>query len=185
MISKKQKLRKKYFQLRKRKYFEIKSNFFNPFITLIKKKYKKKKIKLSIYYPTSFEVNVFKIFQIKDFKNIELYLPVIYKNNFMKFHKWELHEVLSINKYGLLEPTRSNLIDIPDIIFVPLLAYDNQKNRLGYGGGFYDRYLKKYLKKNRNIITIGIAFSFQNCGKVPTSNHDVKLNYILSEKGMI
>ena len=69
MISKKEKLRKKYFQLRKRKYFEIKSNFFNPFISLIKKKYTKKRIKLSIYYPTSFEVNVFKIFQIKDFKS--------------------------------------------------------------------------------------------------------------------
>ena len=59
-----------------------------------------------------------------------------------------------------------------------------KKNRLGYGKGFYDRYLKKYLKKNNNILTIGIAFSFQKYHTLPTSNKDVNLNYILTEKGI-
>ena len=59
-----------------------------------------------------------------------------------------------------------------------------KKNRLGYGGGFYDRYLNKYLKNNKNIITIGIAFSFQKQNKLPTDKNDVKLNYILNEKGI-
>ena len=69
-------------------------------------------------------------------------------------------------------------------MLVPLLAYDNKKNRLGYGKGFYDRYLKKYLKKYKNILTIGIAFSFQKHHKLPVFNNDVKLNYILTEKGI-
>ena len=68
-------------------------------------------------------------------------------------------------------------------MLVPLLAFDNQKNRLGYGKGYYDRYLNKYLKKNKNILTIGVAFSFQKHNKLPTSNNDVKLNYVLTEKG--
>ena len=69
-------------------------------------------------------------------------------------------------------------------ILVPLLAFDKKKNRVGYGKGYYDRYLSKYLKKNKNIITIGVAFSFQKYHKLPFSSFDVKLNYILTEKGL-
>ena len=69
----------------------------------------------------------------------------------------------------------------PDIILVPLLAFDSKKVRLGYGKGFYDR----YLKKNKKILTVGIAFSFQRHHKLPTNNNDIKLDYILTEKGII
>ena len=55
------------------------------------------------------------------------------------------------------------------------MAYDRYHNRLGYGKGYYDRFLEDYLKKKRNIITIGLAFSFQKYKKIPTSNHDVNL----------
>ena len=78
-----------------------------------------------------------------------------------------------------------NLVDAEDVAQeVFLRAYDNLNNRLGYGGGFYDRYLNKYLKSNNNILTIGIAFSFQKYHKLPVSIEDVKLNYILTEKGI-
>ena len=60
-----------------------------------------------------------------------------------------------------------------------------EKNRLGYGGGYYDRYLNKFLKKNNNILTVGIAFSFQKHHKIPTNKEDVKLKYILTEKGYL
>ena len=72
---------------------------------------------------------------------------------------------------------------IPDIILVPLLVFDKAKYRLGYGKGFYDRYLNKYLKKFKNILTVGVAFSFQKYHKLPVNNRDVKLNFILTEKG--
>ena len=63
---------------------------------------------------------------------------------------------------------------------VPLLAYDKFKNRLGYGKGYYD----KFLKKKKNILTIGLAFSFQKFNKIKISKFDVKLNNILTEKGI-
>ena len=69
-------------------------------------------------------------------------------------------------------------------MLVPLLAYDNKKNRLGYGKGFYDRYLAKYLKEYKNITTIGIAFSFQKHHKLPVSTTDIKLDYIMTERGI-
>jgi len=109
---------------------------------------------------------------------------VLKVNNEMHFHEWEKNNVLQINQFGMLEPVILSNHIVPDIMLVPLLAYDNQNNRLGYGGGFYDRYLNKYLKTNNNILTIGIAFSFQKHHKLPVSNNDIKLNYILTEKGI-
>jgi len=180
----KDRLRKKYFFIRKKKYFEIKSSFFNPLIKLIKKKYKKRHVSLSSYYPASFEVNTLKLFETALINKLRIFLPVLKGNNTMHFHEWKKNDVLKINQFGMLEPALLLGHIVPDVMLVPLLAYDRKNNRLGYGGGFYDRYLNKYLKTNNNILTIGIAFSFQKHHKLPVSNNDVKLNYILTEKGI-
>ena len=84
----------------------------------------------------------------------------------------------------MLEPLITKNPLIPDLMLVPLLAFDSNYNRLGYGKGFYDKFLNKYLKYNKNILTIGVAFSFQKYNKLPASKHDVKLNYILTENGL-
>ena len=183
MISK-DKLRKKYYLIRRKKYFEIKENFFDPFIKLIKKKCKKKCINLSSYYPSSFEVNTLKIFEANIKKKVRIFLPALRGKNSMNFYQWKNNEVLKVNKYGLLEPFIQSHHIVPDVMLVPLLSYDKNKNRLGYGKGFYDRYLKKYLTRYKNILTIGIAFSFQKHHTLPVVNNDVKLNYILTEKGI-
>ena len=181
----KYRLRKKYFFIRKKKYFEIKSSFFNPLIKLIKKKYKKKYVNLSSYYPASFEANTLKLFETGFINKLRIFLPVLKENNAMHFYEWKKNDVLKINQFGMLEPAILSNHIVPDIMLIPLLAYDNQNNRLGYGGGFYDRYLNKYLKTNNNILTIGIAFSFQKHHRIPVINNDVKLNYILTEKGIL
>ena len=176
-------VRKKYYILRKKKYYEINKYFFNPLLDLIKSKYKKKKFKLALYYPSSFEVNVLKLLEINYISNQNLLLPVIEENNSMNFFSWKKNETLKVNRYGMLEPIKSYQ-NVPNIMLVPLLTYDKDKYRLGYGKGFYDRYLNKYLKKFKNILTIGVAFSFQKYNKLPINNMDVKLNYILTEKGI-
>ena len=180
----KDRLRKKYYSIRKKKYFEINPNFFYPLIKLILNKYYKKKFNLSIYYPSSFEVNVLQLFEFKLINKVKIFLPVVKKDNLMNFYLWKNKDVLKINKYGMLEPFVQLNQTIPHIMLVPLLAYDNKKNRLGYGKGFYDKYLKKYLKRYKNILTIGVAFSFQRYHKLPVSYNDVKLNHILTEKGI-
>ena len=68
----------------------------------------------------------------------------------------------------------------PDIILVPLVAFDKYKFRLGYGGGYYDRYIRK-IKKIKKILTIGMAFSFQKVKKLPVNTYDEKLDFILTE----
>ena len=95
-------------------------------------------------------------------------------------NKW----YITSNKFGIPEPFKSEIIR-PNVILVPLLAYDNNKNRLGYGKGFYDKCLNKLIKENKKILTVGIAFSFQKYNNLPNNNKDFKLNYIISEKGII
>ena len=68
----------------------------------------------------------------------------------------------------------------PDIILVPLLAFDRHKFRLGYGGGYYDRYIQK-IKNIKKILTIGMAFSFQEVAKLPINKYDKKLDFIFTE----
>ena len=182
----KDRLRKKYFLKRKNNYFDIKPAFFNPLIKLIRKNYNNKKnINLSLYYPASFEVNVMKLYETEIVKKLKTSLPVLVDNNSMRFYKYKKNDVLQINKFGMLEPAKFLNHIVPDIILVPLLAFDNHNNRLGYGKGFYDWYFNKFLKINNNILSIGIAFSFQKYHKLPVSSNDVKLNYILTEQGIL
>ena len=85
-----------------------------------------------------------------------------------------------MNKFGIPEPT-SNKVIFPNILLVPLVAFDKYLNRIGYGGGFYDRYIKK-INKKKKVITIGLAYSFQKVSKIPANEYDMKLDYIVTEK---
>ena len=77
----------------------------------------------------------------------------------------------------------SKKIRYPNILLIPLVAFDKNLNRVGYGGGFYDRYIPKLKKKK--IITIGIAYSFQKVVKIPINNYDIKLDFVVTEKHRI
>ena len=181
----KAKLRKKFTLIRKRNYFDINPKVFNPLILYLQRKkiYKKRKMIISIYYPTNFEFNILKIFENEKFKRFITLLPVIKKNNQMNFFRWNFNDVLKVNKYGILEPIIKTKQYLPDIIFVPLVAYDNVKMRLGYGKGYYDKFLSAFLKNNREVDTIGMGFSFQKFKKLPVVKHDIRLNKVFTEKG--
>tara|TARA_X000000950_G_scaffold71812_1_gene89094 strand:- start:149 stop:700 length:552 start_codon:yes stop_codon:yes gene_type:complete len=176
-------LRKKFYHLRKKKYYEVDKNFFNPLMNLIKLNFKKEHLNIALYYPSNFEVNIVKILENNFMNKKDILLPVIEENNQMNFFPWKRKHILLVNKFGILEPFKTK-IKIPNIIVVPVLAFDRNKYRLGYGKGFYDRYLNKYLTKFKNIITVGVAFSFQKHHKLPIDKHDVKLDYIITEKGI-
>ena len=102
----------------------------------------------------------------------------------MNFYKWKKNDILLINKYGIPEPKISKKI-VPKIIFVPLLAFDKYKNRIGYGKGYYDRFLNSYKRKQNKPLAVGIAFSFQEHHKLPVNKNDFKLDHIITEKGII
>ena len=176
-------LRKKYLILRKKKYYDVDKIFFLPLLKLIRFRLKKRFIKIALYYPSNFELNVLKILEFNKISAQDTLLPKIDRGNLMNFFSWKKNDVLFVNKFGILEPAKSQA-KVPDVMLVPMLAFDKKKYRLGYGRGFYDRYLNKYLKKFKNIVTVGVAFSFQRHHKLPINQNDVKLDFIITEKGI-
>ena len=175
----KSKLRKKVLKIRK---IANKNNLkidFNKVFSLIKKNYLIKK-SIGGYFPVNYEVDDLEI--LKEFakKNYQISLPVIKKNFNMDFYKWSFDDPLKINQYGIPEPNSKKLI-YPDVILVPLVAFDNNLNRLGYGGGYYDRVIKK-LSKKKKILKKGLAFSIQKINSVPVTKYDKKLDYIVTDK---
>ena len=101
----------------------------------------------------------------------------------MNFYNWSINDPLKINKFGIPEPLGSKII-YPDILLVPLVAYDGHLNRLGYGGGYYDRYIEK-LEKIKKVIKIGLAFSFQKISSIPINQYDKRLDFIFTEKEIL
>ena len=178
-------LRKKSLILRKKKYLKVNKFNFNIIFKLIRKHFLKKKIIIAGYYPSYYEVNILNFLEKASKKNFKIVLPVIKSSNIMNFKSWIFKEPLYVNKFGMLEPKNSNKNTIPDLIMVPLVAFDNHLNRIGYGKGYYDRSLRKISKIKKNAISLGIAYSFQKCKKIPTNKHDFKLDYIFTEKGII
>ena len=174
---KKSVIRKKILKIRK--YRKLKKIQIQPILKILKKKGVVGKI-LGAYYPYNYEVDLMQILEKFQKKKYQIALPKIKKNSQMDFFSWSTCEPFSVNKYGIPEPI-SNKIVYPDILLVPLVAFDRNLNRVGYGGGFYDRYIKK-LRKNKITITIGLANSFQKVKQINVNKHDIKLDFIVTEK---
>ena len=178
-------LRKKHLIQRKKKYLTANKFNFNLIFKLIREHFYKKKITIAGYYPSNYEVNILSFLEKVSKKKFKIALPVINTSGGMSFRSWIFKEPLYVNKFGILEPKSSKKKIIPDLIMVPLVAFDNRLNRIGYGKGYYDRSLKKINKIKKNAISLGMAYSFQKCQKIPTNKHDFKLDYIFTEKGII
>ena len=178
----KSKLRNKILEIRKKIHKNRIQINFNQILKILKKEKINKKI-IGGYYPVNFEVDDLAL--LKKFKKnkFDISLPVIKKNFQMDFYKWSFSDLLKVNKYGIPEPETKNIV-YPDILLIPLVAFDKNLNRLGYGGGYYDRLLKKLSKKKR-IIKIGLALSVQRIDKVPINVYDQKLDYIITNKYII
>ena len=174
------KLRKNILKIRKnKKTSNLKINF-NKIFNIIKNNFHNKKILIGGYYPVNNEIDDIQILKEFNKRNYKTSLPVIKSNFGMDFYSWSYFETLKINKFGIPEPCKKKKI-YPDVILVPLVAFDANLNRLGYGGGYYDRIIQK-LENKKKILKIGLAFSFQRVKKVPIFKYDKKLDYILTEK---
>lgn len=115
-----------------------------------------------------------------------VYLPVIQANQpQLTFCRYRPQQTLNKNAFGILEPrcTAHHLIAplALDLVFFPLVAFDKKGNRLGMGKGFYDRTFQKALHKTKPV-RIGLAYAFQQLTHVPTSERDIPLHAIFTEK---
>jgi 5-formyltetrahydrofolate cyclo-ligase len=175
----KKNLRKKILKIRKKIDSSSNKIDFVKILNLIKKQ---KKIKKNIggYFPVNNEIDDLEILKKFEKKNFTICLPVVKKNFDMDFYNFSFNDPLIVNKYGIPEPKKTNIV-YPDIILIPMVGFDKNLNRLGYGGGYYDRIIEKLMKKKK-ILKIGLAFSRQQINNLPISKYDKKMNYIVTEK---
>ena len=106
------------------------------------------------------------------------------KGTALTFRLHTADEPLIPNKMGILEPPASAPVVEPDVLLVPLLAFDAERNRLGYGGGFYDRTIAG-LRLQKKILAVGIGYSWQQVEKIPVWENDARLDKIVTEAGTL
>lgn len=100
----------------------------------------------------------------------------------LTFRVWSNDEPLEPGAWDIPAPSDDAAVVRPDVLLVPLLAFDNKGYRLGYGGGFYDRTIE-LAREEREIIAVGLAFAGQEVKKVPRGKHDEPLDWMLTEAG--
>ena len=161
-------MRKKYFPSNELSAWSACRNFFNKNFP--------SHAKVGIYWPMNYEIDTRPLIKILLEKKFNLCLPTIINNN-MSFKSWGKNDDLKLNHFKFYEPHKSALISKPDIIIVPLLAFDDLGYRVGYGKGFYD----KYYEKNLGVNYIGYAYSFQRIKNLPVESYDLKLNSVITD----
>jgi 5-formyltetrahydrofolate cyclo-ligase len=178
----KEKLRKKLIYLRKANFNDQSINF-TQFKSILKKLNFKKNINIGGYYPINSEIGCLDILEKLEKNNFKISLPITKKNHDMDFYEWSFKDSLKVSYQGIPEPNIKKKV-FPDVLIVPLIGFDMNKFRLGYGGGFYDRYISK-ISNLKKVFTVGFAFSFQEVKNIPINEHDQKLDFILTNKGIV
>ncbi|MGD9638966.1 MAG: 5-formyltetrahydrofolate cyclo-ligase [Alphaproteobacteria bacterium] len=139
----------------------------------------------SLYFPIKGEVDISSLmFDIEDEKS-EAALPVVEKKGEpLIFARWSLDTVLTTREFGILEPSNVENV-VPDVMFLPLVAFDRQGNRLGYGGGYYDKTIAKIKKIKPQVKIVGVGYAMQEVATIPCEEGDEKMAYIVTEKEVI
>ena len=133
------------------------------------------------YSPIRSELDPTPLMQTLAAKGARLALPVItQRGQSLRFRVWHVGDRLLPGSLGIPEPSPAAAEIVPDIVLVPLAAFDRIGHRIGYGAGHYDRTLAQ-LHKSKGFAAIGLAFAGQEVATVPALQHDVPLDYVLTE----
>ena len=132
------------------------------------------------------EVRITKLIELYPEKNFFISKIVNSKNREMKINKYNENELV-LHKFGYYESSSDDFYDekILDIVIVPALAFDSSKNRIGFGGGYYDTFLNKVREKNKNTLFIGVCYDFQMIEEVPIEGHDITLDLVVNESEVL
>ncbi|BBM55576.1 5-formyltetrahydrofolate cyclo-ligase [Leptotrichia wadei] len=141
---------------------------------------------IMIFMDMKNEVRITKLIELYPEKNFFISKIVNSKNREMKINKYNENELV-LHKFGYYESSSDDFYDekILDIVIVPALAFDSSKNRIGFGGGYYDTFLNKVREKNKNTLFIGVCYDFQMIEEVPIEGHDITLDLVINESEVL
>jgi 5-formyltetrahydrofolate cyclo-ligase len=136
---------------------------------------------VSGYMPIKSEIDPTALLRKLAAKGARLALPaVMARGKSLAFRAWSPDDRLLMGPLGILEPSPAATEIVPDIMLVPLAAFDCQGHRIGYGAGHYD-FTLAHLRKVKTVTSIGLAFAAQEIEAVPALSHDERLDYVLTE----
>ena len=141
---------------------------------------------IMIFMDMKTEVKITKLLELYPKKNFFISKITNSKNREMKINKYNKNQLI-LHKFGYYESSSNDFYneEILDVVIVPALAFDSKKNRIGFGGGYYDTFLEKVRKKNNKALFIGVCYDFQIIDNIPTEKHDVTLDFVVSESKII
>lgn len=143
---------------------------------------------VSAYWPYQRELDTHILMEQLLEHGVTLSLPVVEEGSrVLKFAQWDEHTVMQVGAYGIPCPevNDNTLWMEPDIMLIPMLAFDRRGYRLGYGGGYYDATLDLY-RREKEVLAVGLAYVAQTClFSLPIEDHDQKMNWIITEQSAI
>lgn len=143
---------------------------------------------VGIYYPIQHEIDCKFLAEKVWEKGGMVVLPTISTHDeTLYYRQWQPHHALEAGPvYPIPQPSMQALAVGPNLLVVPMVAYDKEGYRLGFGAGLYDRTIESLRKKDPQLPVVGLAYACQQSAvPLPREIHDQKLNYIITEKGVI
>lgn len=140
--------------------------------------YLKKGQKVAVFASLADEIDLSPLFSLE----IALYFPKVTGKGLMAFYHVKDQNALQPGAYGILEPSSQNKISKSeiDVFIVPMLAFNQKRYRIGYGGGYYDRYLQ-----DAPGLKLGVAYRFQQLEESFENAYDVPCDLIITERGIV
>lgn len=140
---------------------------------------------ISGFWPIRSEIDPRPLMRTLEARGIRLCLPAVLDAQTIEFRAMSFGDALVETGFGTLGPAADAAVVDPDVMLVPLAAFDPSGNRIGYGAGYYDRAIAALHHKNKIPLLIGVAFDAQRVDQIAQEPHDVALKYILTESGLI
>ncbi|RRD39215.1 5-formyltetrahydrofolate cyclo-ligase [Leptotrichia sp. OH3620_COT-345] len=148
------------------------------------KTYIEKAQNIMIFMDMKNEVKITKLINLYLHKNF--YIPKIFPDGDMKINMYNEKDLV-LHKFGYYESNSPVFYNenILELVIVPAVAFDKSKNRIGFGKGYYDRFLHKIGGNPNKTLNIGICYDFQLLDEIPFENHDIKVDFVITEKRTI
>ncbi|MCV6600172.1 MAG: 5-formyltetrahydrofolate cyclo-ligase [Cohaesibacter sp.] len=140
---------------------------------------------IGLFWPIRSEIDCALLAPMLRERGYELALPVVIGLEQMEFRRWLEGDALEPAGYGSMGPAKGSDLVVPHCLILPLAAFDQSRHRLGYGGGFYDRYIEKAERDVARPVLIGLAYDMQKVDRVPVGRYDQPLDRIVSDLGVV
>ena len=134
------------------------------------------------YWPIANEMDVRPLLQALHGRGHMCALPEVHRGQALTFRRWRPDDTLQPGIFGISVPERRAAVVVPDLLLVPLLAFDYRGGRIGYGAGYYDRTIPA-IRNAKPLICVGIAYAAQEVPRVPQDSFDQRLDWVVTENG--